>query len=110
MSEFSYENRLDFSLGVWLCFFAILRLAAKEQAPLRNKSEESVDVFYIDAMANGHREVLAKIDNYLDVVINPVLKEHLKGTRHHVKMHLEKALDVQKKHGHCARVIKLSSS
>ena len=69
----------------------------QEHDSLEQKYDVALETFYMDAMINGHKEALAKIDGYLNVVVNSPLKEHLKKTRHHVKMHLDKAVAIQRK-------------
>jgi putative membrane protein len=47
---------------------------------------------YVDAMVKDHTEVLGKLDKeLLPKAANPAVAAHLKTTREHVAMHLEKA-------------------
>jgi predicted outer membrane protein len=63
--------------------------------PLDGKEFEKA---YMAAMIKNHQEVLAMIDNQLmPQASEKALKDHLKMTRDHVAMHLDKAKEIEKK-------------
>ncbi|GAB1595082.1 DUF4142 domain-containing protein [Lysobacter claricitrinus] len=55
---------------------------------------------YIDAMVNGHQDVLGKLDTMLiPAATDDAVKKHLQMTRDHVQQHLDKAKAIQAKLG-----------
>ena len=66
-----------------------------ERNQLKSKKGTEFEVAYLDAMINGHTEVLALIDQTLLPAAHETnLKNHLVETRAHVAMHLAKAKQI----------------
>ncbi len=71
---------------------ALKKKGAGELAMLIPLDGKDFETAYLDAMIKGHTEVLDMIDSrLLTTAKNDALKAHLKETRGHVAMHLERA-------------------
>ncbi len=69
---------------------------AKELTLLSTKENKNFEQEYIQAMIDGHTEVLTKIDeNFLPNAANLNLKKHLSATRDAVAHHLKRAKEVK---------------
>lgn len=73
-----------------------LKEKAQEALETLKTTEKDVEAQYIKQMVEGHREVLSKLDHFLEHVRDLDLKSHLKATREHVAHHLERAQALQK--------------
>lgn len=76
---------------------ALKKNGAKEKAHLDTLSGMDLDKAYINAMVDGHKEVLAALVIYGKKVSNKKLKNQIKATIKHVKHHLAKAKEIQAK-------------
>ncbi|MHC8413270.1 DUF4142 domain-containing protein [Pseudomonas sp. Hz4] len=69
---------------------------AGELAALVSLEGSAFERGYLEAMVNGHTEVLSMIDGKLiETAKNDALKKHLTETRTHIAAHLEKAKELQ---------------
>ncbi len=69
-----------------------------EAAELSPLSKKSFDLAYMTDMVNDHRNALQLLDNTLiPSSTNPQLTMHLKATRKHVALHLQKAESILSK-------------
>lgn len=75
---------------------ALRMKGAAELATLVPLKDAEFGTKYVDAMVEGHTEMLGMIDDeLLKNVENESLKTHLTETREHISMHLEKAKQLQ---------------
>lgn len=62
---------------------------------LRKSNGNTINSKYINAMVSGHKEALAKLDDFIRKAYNKHLKDELISTREAVKAHLTKAKELQ---------------
>lgn len=76
----------------------LMEKGKKEGDKLKEEKGKDFDVAYMDAMVNGHKDVLKIIDDkLLPDTSNPKLKDYLNATRAKVSEHLKMAEDIKSK-------------
>ena len=82
---------------------AVIALKAKTQATRDRLDALEGDAFetaFIDAMVDDHRAALATIDDELLPRASPEVAEHLRTTRDHIALHLERARELKQNPTH----------
>jgi putative membrane protein len=78
-------------------------MKAKGEAEMQQLAALEGDAYakaYIDAMVNGHQDVLTKLDSMLiPAATDAAVKQHLQTTRDAVQKHLDRAKEIQAKLG-----------